>query len=192
MARALWWTVCVVAAQNFADGAAAPTEVTTRNFDEVTRRQKDVFLVFYAPWCGHCRRLDPALQSLAASHHVAKCDGTEHRVLAQRFNVRGFPSLFLIKNRGDVYAYEGDRGVKAMDRFLTSGYRDARRLSLLKSPFGPVGRAKGLCIHLGLRAEDAHAVLAERVGEYPAYALVGLAALLLVILVVVVPVLVLA
>jgi len=189
------WLAALCAALQASGVACAPagvTEVTTRNFDEVTKAHDTLLLVFYAPWCGHCKRLEPALSELAQSHDVAKADGTEHRVLAARFGVRGYPSLFLIKSRGDVYGYEGDRGAKALDAFIKSGHRTARRLSLLKSPFGPLGRAKGLCTALGLLAQDQHAALATSIGEYAAYAVVGTVALLLVIAVVVIPVLILA
>ena len=77
--------------------AAGITEVTTRTFEAETSKGDPLLLVFYAPWCGHCRRLEPTLHQLAASagdaYSIAKIDGTAHRVLTQRFGVRGFQSL---------------------------------------------------------------------------------------------------
>ncbi len=58
----------------------------------------------------HCQRLAPIYEALAAmlkdeglaNIHVAKVDGAENKLLATRFGVKGFPSLFFI-HEGDVY-----------------------------------------------------------------------------------------
>ena len=170
-------------------------EITTRNFDAETSKE-NLLLVFYAPWCGHCKRLEPVLGQLAATddpdYSVGRCDGTEHRVLAQRFNVRGYPSLFFVRSKAEVIPYEGNRGFKDIEHFLKRGHADAARLSFVKSPFGPLGRLKGLCVRAGLYALDTHAKLAVQIGEYPAMAVVAVMALAALIVVLVVPLLILA
>lgn len=170
-------------------------EVTTRNFDAETSKP-NLLLVFYAPWCGHCKRLEPVLQQLASAddpgYRVGRCDGTEHRVLTQRFGVRGFPSLFYVRSRAEVIPYDGARGAKDIDHFLRKGYASEARLGLMKSPFGPLGRLKGLCVAAGLYAVDLHAKLAVTVGDYPAMMAVACMGIVALIVVLILPLLFLA
>lgn len=53
------------------------------NFDENVFKSKDSwFIEFYAPWCGHCKKLEPewfnVARSLKGEVKVAKVDATVH------------------------------------------------------------------------------------------------------------------
>merc|ERR1711916_408316 len=58
---------------------------------------KNVFVEFYAPWCGHCKRLTPEYEIVGDAFArtpevvVAKVDADAHRSLGSRFGVTGFP-----------------------------------------------------------------------------------------------------
>lgn len=40
--------------------------VVAKNFDEIVNdEERDVLIEFYAPWCGHCKSLEPKYQELA-------------------------------------------------------------------------------------------------------------------------------
>lgn len=70
-----------------------------KNFDEVvTNNGKDTLIEFYAPWCGHCKKLAPTYDELGqklANEDVAivKMDATANDV-PPPFEVRGFPTLY--------------------------------------------------------------------------------------------------
>lgn len=65
---------------------------------------------FYAPWCGHCKKLAPTWAALAGEVapqvQVGQVDATAQPALAQRLQIRGYPTLKLFKE-GRVYEYAG-------------------------------------------------------------------------------------
>ena len=54
-------------------------------------------LKFYAPWCGHCKKLEPVLDEvapfIAGKMAIGKIDCTVEKALCKRFDIRGFPTL---------------------------------------------------------------------------------------------------
>lgn len=86
-----------------------------KNFDEWVNAQTFTLVEFYAPWCGHCKSLAPEwskaakyTKTLAPPVYLAKVDADEHKDLAQRFGVEGYPTIFAFRN-GVKDAYEGPR-----------------------------------------------------------------------------------
>ncbi|XP_067631255.1 protein disulfide-isomerase A3 [Eurosta solidaginis] len=78
----------------------APVKVAVaKNFDEVViNNNKDTLVEFYAPWCGHCKKLAPIFDEVAEKLQdedvvLVKMDATANDVPPE-FNVRGFPTLF--------------------------------------------------------------------------------------------------
>lgn len=85
--------------------------------------------------CSHCKRFAPTYSAVAKSLHeknekkedsekifVSKVDGAKERILSSRFSLRGYPTFFVIDG-WDVYEYEGQRSLDALEKFVERGYK---------------------------------------------------------------------
>eukprot|EP00301_Raphidiophrys_heterophryoidea_P009830 c14832_g1_i1.p1 GENE.c14832_g1_i1~~c14832_g1_i1.p1 ORF type:complete len:504 (+),score=126.24 c14832_g1_i1:50-1513(+) len=89
--------------------------LTDADIDEAIQAHEFLLIEFYAPWCGHCKRLDPeytkAAEQLAGIDKriaLAKVDSTEEKEASSRFGVRGYPTLKWFVNGKDS-EYNGGR-----------------------------------------------------------------------------------
>lgn len=104
---------------------------------------------FYAPWCGHCKTLAPVFDELPDKLadeagmpivNVAKVDVTANRDLGTRFEIKGFPTIKLLKD-GKQYTYKGRRTADAIAEFATGGYSTVEA-EVVRAPVGFFGEIK--------------------------------------------------
>ncbi|XP_075037571.1 protein disulfide-isomerase A2 [Mixophyes fleayi] len=99
-----------------------------KNFDDVAYDEtKHVFVEFYAPWCTHCKELEPIWEELAEKYKdhenviIAKIDGTANEIDGLR--VRGYPNLRFFPAGPDrkMIEYNKRRTVELFSQFIDSG-----------------------------------------------------------------------
>ncbi len=85
---------------------------------EVEQSSLPVLVDFWAPWCGPCKMLAPALQELAEEYanrlKVVKVNVDENPGLASRFEVMGIPTMILFKNGKAVDSFSGAMSKQAL------------------------------------------------------------------------------
>jgi len=101
--------------------------VVGRNFEQIVEdKSKNVMIEFYAPWCGHCKTLEPIYEELAKKRGgkgdvvIAKLDATANDWNQEKYKVSGFPTIFFKTKSGKIETYNGEREVKAMNKWIDS------------------------------------------------------------------------
>ncbi len=98
--------------------------LTKSNFEDFIKKNKYVFVKFYAPWCGHCKAMASSYAKLAEKMNnqadgipIAELDATEHGEIAEKYGVQGYPTLKLFVD-GEAIDYQGEREGPAIESFI--------------------------------------------------------------------------
>ncbi|XP_043271385.1 thioredoxin domain-containing protein 5 isoform X2 [Venturia canescens] len=86
------------------------------------------FIEFFAPWCGHCKRLAPTWEELGKKFtnsenvHIVKVDCTlaTSKKLCDEQEVDGFPTLFLYRDGHKIAEYNGSRALEDLYEFVNN------------------------------------------------------------------------
>ena len=87
--------------------------LTDSTFDKAVEKYEYLLVLFYAPWCGHCKKFHPEYEKAATvlrkeNLYLAKVDATVEKKLAEKFEIQGFPTVKLFI-KGQAIEYTGGR-----------------------------------------------------------------------------------
>jgi len=92
--------------------------------DELLQSKEPILVDFWAPWCGPCRAMSPAVeavaQKLAGEAKVYKVNVDENPSVSPRFNIRGIPTLILFKDGREANRIIGLSSKEQIEALVTS------------------------------------------------------------------------
>ncbi|KAL0387359.1 UNVERIFIED_CONTAM: putative protein disulfide-isomerase A6 [Sesamum radiatum] len=112
----------LLVASAFADDVVVLTE---ENFEKEVGKDRGALVEFYAPWCGHCKKLAPEYEKLGASFKkaksvlIGKVDCDEHKSLCSKYGVSGYPTLkWFPAGSLEPKKYDGARTAEALAAYV--------------------------------------------------------------------------
>jgi len=98
--------------------------IVGKNFNQIVNDEtKDVLVKYYAPWCGHCKKLAPVWEKLAEELSdvpgvvIAKFDSTANEI--DGLDIKGYPTLkFYPKDNKKGVDYDGERDIDTLRQWL--------------------------------------------------------------------------
>ncbi|TKY61559.1 disulfide-isomerase A6 [Spatholobus suberectus] len=119
--------VAAIALMTFLSSASADDVValTEATFENEVGKDRAALVEFYAPWCGHCKRLAPEYEQLGTSFKktksvlIGKVDCDEHKSVCSKYGASGYPTIqWFPKGSLEPKKYEGARTAEALAAFV--------------------------------------------------------------------------
>ncbi|MED6193104.1 Protein disulfide-isomerase like 2-1 [Stylosanthes scabra] len=105
----------------FAEDGGDVFVLTQDNFQNEVGHDRGVLIKFYAPWCGHCKKLAPEYEKVAATFKktnsvlIAKVDCDEQKTICSKYGVSGYPTIkWFPQGSLEPILYEGARIAEAL------------------------------------------------------------------------------
>ena len=96
--------------------------INESNFFKVIGENKNIFLEFFAPWCGPCKMISPVLDRLSLNEElntkIAKINIDECPNVSDAFQIRKVPSFFFMKDGKTLEFFSGEYSYQGFVSFI--------------------------------------------------------------------------
>jgi protein disulfide isomerase family A protein 3 len=106
-------------------------ELTDDDFKDKTKTFDCALIMFYAPWCGHCKHLKPFFEEAAdkmvksvPNAKFARLDCTTQTKTCKDMDVSGYPTVKFFKNGVYNKEFDGQRNTESLIQFMKKNCKD--------------------------------------------------------------------
>ena len=111
--------------QKWSDEESEVAHLSDESFETFLGDNPSVLVMYYAPWCGHCKALKPQYTEAAVilkeqeiDGKLAAVDATAETKLGSQFKINGYPTLKYFQNGEFMYDYGFARSTDAIIDFM--------------------------------------------------------------------------
>ena len=108
----------------FFDKDSKVIQLNKDNFDKQVIDSEELWLIlFYAPWCGHCKAFHPEFEKVSKAtkglFRIGAVNCEDERDIAQKYKIDGYPTvLFFGDDKAKTEEYEGNRKADKVIEYL--------------------------------------------------------------------------
>ena len=108
----------------FFDKDSKVIQLNKDNFDKQVIDSEELWLIlFYAPWCGHCKAFHPEFEKVSKAtkglFRIGAVNCEDERDIAQKYKIDGYPTvLFFGDDKTKTEEYEGNRKADKVIEYL--------------------------------------------------------------------------
>jgi thioredoxin-like negative regulator of GroEL len=86
---------------------------TEQEFEDILKDKKNMFILFYAPWCGFSQKFLPIFEKCAFNTSVQyyRMMVDEFPQLCEKYQIEIYPTIIFFKNGKPVRRLDGDPGI---------------------------------------------------------------------------------
>jgi protein disulfide-isomerase A1 len=114
--------VASLASVAYAITASEVVELTNDSYGDFLKNNNVTLVEFFAPWCGHCKQLEPEYKKAAGKlveHGIrlANVNCVDHDKVCSDNGISGYPTLKIFKN-GSEMEYAGPRDADGIVKYM--------------------------------------------------------------------------